>query len=98
MIGSVTDAFTFSGANEMVWAFDSPLVATIDGANSIFRVSVAPLNGTGDGSLRFKTLNPTGSAASTKISVAGTSTAVVPEPSVALLGAFAVLGFLRRRR
>jgi len=97
VIGSVTDNFTFTANGEYYWIFDTSISATIDGLNNLFRVSVAPSNGTSNGSLSFKTSS--GSiAANVKISVAGTSLAVVPEPSSALLGGLGLLALLRRRR
>ena len=97
LIGTVTDNYTFGGASEYVWVFDTPITADIDGANQFFRVDVSPSNGTNTGSFMMKTTS--GSAASeVKISVAGTSVAIVPEPSSLLLGAFGLLRLLRRRR
>ena len=97
LIGTATDNYTFGGAGEYVWEFDTPMVAVIDGLNSFFRVDVSPINGTGNGSFQLKTTSGT-DASAVKISVAGTSVAVVPEPSAALLGAIGALGLLRRRR
>lgn len=92
LIGTVTDNFTFSGAGEYVWEFDTPISNTIDGANSFFRLEVSPKNTAGNGSLRFKTQN------GVKFSVAGTSTAV-PEPgSLALIGLGGLLVVRRRRQ
>jgi hypothetical protein len=102
LIGSVTDNYVFTAAGTTyVWAFDSPMSATIDGLNSVFRVAIAPSNATSDGSLRFKAGSGSGSTSNqaiVKISVAGTSVAVVPEPSIALLGSLGLFGLLRRRR
>lgn len=101
LIGTVTNAYTFAGSGtEYVWSFDTPLTATIDGLNNLFRIVITPSNGTSNGSLSFKTTdasNP-GTAANAKLSVAGTSLAVVPEPSAALLGGVALLTLLVRRR
>ena len=95
LIGTVTDAITGSGSGtEYVWAFDSPMVALIDGANSVFRFQMTT-NSTGN--LRFKTTSGTDISAA-KFSVAGTSTAVVPEPAAAALLGLGALGAFRRRR
>ena len=100
VIGSVTDNFTFAANGEYYWEFDTAISATIDGTNNLFRVAIAPANGTSNGSLSFKTSlnNPNGNASNAKISVAGTSVAVVPEPSVTLLGAVGIVCLMRRRR
>ncbi len=101
--GSVTDNYTFSGAGEYYWRFDTPLEAVIDGLNSIFRVAVAPLNDTTTGSLTMKTTTGT-TAGNVKLSVAGTSVALsgqIPEPSSLLIAAALVCGgtvMARRRR
>lgn len=102
--GSVTDNYTFAGAaSEYYWLFDAPLVATIDGLNSVFRVAVAPLNDTTTGSLTMKTTTGT-TAGNVKLSVAGTSVALsgqIPEPSSLLIAAALVCGgtvMARRRR
>jgi hypothetical protein len=101
LIGTATDAYTFAGAaGEYVWAFDTAMSATIDGLNNLFRILITPTNGTSNGSLSFKSTlsNPNATAATVKLSVAGTSVAVVPEPSAALLGGLGVLLLARRRR
>lgn len=102
VIGSVTNSYTYSGAaSEYVWAFDTALSATIDGLNNQFRIVITPTNGTSNGSLSFKSSIPspgTATAATVKLSVAGTSVAVVPEPSAALLGGLGLLALLGRRR
>lgn len=97
LIGTVTDNYTFGGASEYVWEFDTPMTAVIDGLNSFFRVEVSPINGAGNGSFQMKTTSGT-DASAVKLSVAGTSVAVVPEPSAALLGAMGALALLRRQR
>lgn len=100
--GNLTDNFTFAGAaNVYAWSFDTPFSATIDGLNNLFRIVVTPANDTLNGSLSFKTTTASpgpGFASTTKLSVAGTSVAVVPEPSAALLGGLGLLALLRRRR
>ena len=98
LIVTVTDAYTFAGAaGEYVWAFDTAISATIDGLNNQFRIVITPTNAGLNGSLSFKGAT-TASAANVKLSVAGTSVAVVPEPSAMLLGSIGLLGLLRRRR
>ena len=94
LIGTVTDAFSYNGtASEMVWDFDSPLSATIDGLGSVFLMNV-----NSNGNIRYKTFpNASGIAANVKLSIAGTSVAV-PEPTAAMLGGLGFLALLRRRR
>jgi hypothetical protein len=74
------------------WLFDTPLVQTIDGANSVFVVNL-----TGTSSFRLKTTTGT-TAANVKIDIAGSSLAVIPEPSASLLAGLGFIGLLRRRR
>ena len=98
LIGNVTDNFTFAGAaNVYAWNFDTSLSATIDGLNNVFLIVVTPNNGSSAGSLSFKGAT-IANADNVKLSVAGTSVAVVPEPSTTLLGGFSLLCLLRRRR
>lgn len=70
LFGSRTDVLTFSGAGEYVWSFDTPLIASVDAANSIYRVTIIT-SGTGD--IRFKNddLGP-------KLSVAGFARGLEP--------------------
>ncbi len=100
-IGSSKGTLDFStGAGRYEWLFDSPLVSDIDGLNSIFRVTVTSFEADNSGSsfsYRFKTTTGTGAGA-VKMDVAGTSVALVPEPSAALLGCLGLLALLRRRR
>lgn len=99
LIGSVTDNYTFAGAaNVYAWSFDTPMSATIDGLNNLFRIVLTPTNVGGTGSLTLKNTTGTTLGANTKLSVAGTSVAAIPEPSAVLLGGFGLLGLLRRRR
>ena len=83
---------------EYAWAFTSPIFGVINGLNNLFRIAITPSNGTDNGSLTFKNTSGTTLGANTKLSVAGTSVAVVPEPSVTLLGAVGLVCLLRRRR
>lgn len=99
VIGSITDNFTFATNGEYYWKFDTPVSTTIDGTNNLFRVSIAPSNDLSTGSLSFKSANsPNNTAANVKLSIAGSSVAVVPEPATALLGGLGLLGLLHRRR
>ncbi|MEM8944454.1 MAG: PEP-CTERM sorting domain-containing protein [Planctomycetota bacterium] len=95
VIGTVTDAYPqpHPGAGEVSWSFDTPLVAVIDGAADRFRISITPSNANGNGSLRFK--QATGGI---KLSVAGTSTALVPEPASLALAFFGLMGICVGRR
>jgi autotransporter-associated beta strand protein len=73
VIGTVTDSTTLSTtASEWVWKFTTPITATIDGVNNVFRVAVTATGGT----WKMKTTSGT-AASAVKLSVAGTSTAVV---------------------
>ncbi|MCU0795410.1 MAG: PEP-CTERM sorting domain-containing protein [Akkermansiaceae bacterium] len=95
VMGTVTDSITGIGTgSEYVWSFDTPMVQVLDGLGSTFRFDLTT-NGTGN--LRFKTTSGT-SAASAKLSVSGTSAAVVPEPTFAMLAGLGIIGILRRRR
>lgn len=72
VVGSVTDAFVYNGtASEMVWFFDTPLVATNDGLNNVYHINIAA-----NGNIRYKTQPNTSGAANVKLSVAGVSEAV----------------------
>ncbi len=66
-MGSRTDALVFSGAGEYVWPFDSPMVASIDGSNSVFLVNIKT---DGTGVITYK------SNTAVKLSVAGSSVAL----------------------
>ncbi|MDF7825373.1 glycosyl hydrolase [Pontiellaceae bacterium B12227] len=70
VIGSATDALLFSGAGEYAWQFDTPLRASIDGLNSLFRINI---NTGGTGNIRYKKDNASGDV---KISAAGYSVGV----------------------
>jgi hypothetical protein len=88
-----------TAAGVYVWNFDSPLTQTIEGANSIFNVMLQSLpeeNGGSSLSFRFKGTSTT--AASVKMTVAGTSVAVVPEPSTLALFGVGLAGLLIARR
>ena len=67
VLGSQTDALVFAGAGEYRWRFDTPVLATIDGSNSMFRIRFET---NGSGVIRFKNLT-----SEVKLSVAGTSSA-----------------------
>jgi MYXO-CTERM domain-containing protein len=95
LVGTATDTLTPAATGATYhWNFDAPLAATIDAAASSFQIVVTS-NGTGN--FRFKTTSGTALSAA-KLSVAGASVAVIPEPAVALLGGLGLLGLLRRRR
>lgn len=98
VLGSTSDVYPqpFQGAGEYYWIFDTPISGTVDGLNQFFRVDLAPINATGDGSMRFKTFSTTNFAP--KLSVAGTSEAVAPEPGSLALIALGGLCLARRRR
>lgn len=99
VLGSVTDAYPqpHPGAGEVAWVFDTPLVGVIDGLGSTFRITITPSNATGDGSLRFKSALGASGQAGIKLSVAGTSVALVPEPATFMLGGACLLGLLVKR-
>lgn len=67
VVGSATDALAFVGAGEYLWRFDAPMIALIDGSNTMFRIAI---NTGGSGTIRFKTDGPA------KLSVAGSSSAL----------------------
>lgn len=93
VLGSVTDNMTVSSTgSEYYWAFDTPVVSTIDGLNSQFRFQVAST----DAAIRYKTAG-SGIAGNVKLSVAGSSVAV-PEPSSLALIGLGALACMRRRR
>jgi hypothetical protein len=103
--GSVSGSYNHTGAGVYVFDFDSDLSMTIPVGNTSgtnWRLSFTPSDprsGYGDGtaSIRFKAVT-SGVLSTAKISVAGTSLAVVPEPSAALLGFIGLFGLTRRRR
>lgn len=103
--GSASGTYNHTGAGVYVFDFDTDLSMTIPVGNTsgtTWQLSFTPSNvrgGYGDtsASIRFKTVTA-GSLATAKISVAGTSVAVVPEPSSALLGSIGLLVLIRRRR
>jgi hypothetical protein len=103
--GSASGSYNHSGAGVYVFDFDSDLSMTIPVGNTsgtTWQISFTPSNarsGYGDGtaSIRFKAVSA-GVLSTAKISVAGTSLAIVPEPSAALLGSIGLLGLMRRRR
>lgn len=80
LIGTATDTFTYAGAaNVYAWTFTTPLSATIPNLqNNQFRIVVTPTNGTANGSLSFKNTSGTSAGTNTKLSLAGTATAITP--------------------
>lgn len=102
LIGTSTATLTFTAAGVYIWDFDADLVATIPAANisgsdQVFRLQVDGFSGAAPANLRYKTSTGT-ILANVKLSVAGSSVAVIPEPSAALLGGFGLLALMRRRR
>ena len=99
VLGSRTDAYPqpHPGPGEVAWLFDTAIVATIDGSQSVFSVALNPWNAAGNGTL---TLKASGGSAfeNVKLSVAGGSVAVVPEPASAAGLAAGGLLLLKRRR
>lgn len=103
--GSASGTYNHTGSGIYVFDFDTDLSMTIPIGNTsgtTWRLSFTPSNarsGYGDGtaSIRFKAVSA-GVLSTAKISVAGTSLAVIPEPSAALLGFIGMLGLIRRRR
>lgn len=55
VIGTATGSYLFGGGGEYAFAFDSPLTAELVITGVRFRIQVAPSNGAGTGSVRFKT-------------------------------------------
>lgn len=54
-MGSVAGTYTFSGAGEYVFAFDTPISADLNITGTDFRIQVTPANGTNNGKVLFKT-------------------------------------------
>lgn len=69
LLGSTSDSLNYTGADEYVWVFDSPISGIIDGVGGNFLINV-----TGDANIRYKQV---GGAvpANVKLSVAGTAVA-----------------------
>lgn len=92
LLGSASGTLNFSsGAGEYSWLFDTPITGTIDGVGDMFRVTI-----TAPSSMRLKTV--TTGAAGIKLSVAGSSVAVVPEPSALSLTAAGLASVLMLHR
>lgn len=98
LLGSATGTLNFSsGAGEYSWLFDTPITGTIDGVGDMFRVNI-----TADSNIRLKnatsgTVPPSGNTGP-KLSVAGSSVAVVPEPSALSLTAAGLASVLMLHR
>ncbi len=96
LFGSTSGSLSFTAAGEYVFEFDVPLVQTIDGLNSFFRISLSGTNGASPANLRYKTTSTTALTANdVKLSVAGTSVAAqlqVPEPSTVLMLGMIICG------
>ncbi len=74
-VGSETGSYVHSGAGEYLLAFDNPMSGELDITGVRFLIEVAPTNGSGTGSVLFKTAALTYEAGSgPKFSVAGSAT------------------------
>lgn len=72
VIGSASGTYSFSGAGEYIFVFDTPLAADLMITGTRFRIQVAPSNGNNNGKVRFKTGPLTyESADGPKLSLAG---------------------------
>lgn len=98
LLGSETASMRFLGTVDQYSAvFDNPITGQIDGVEDRFRIAIGST-----GSMRFKTWNTSQSPSGEgglKLSVGGTATLAVPEPSSLIIASlFAVLACLRTRR
>lgn len=73
VVGTVSDALTFSGANTYVWKFDTPVVFT--SAAGTLRIAISA-----NGNVRRKTTSGNATTAGVKLSLAGTATGGTPPP------------------
>lgn len=98
VLGSRTATLQYLGAVDQYTAvFDTPITGQIDGVEDRFRIGISST-----GNLRFKQWNtvqsPSGEGG-LKVSVGGTATLAIPEPTTATLAVLLTLtGVLRTRR
>ena len=74
VIGTTTGSLNFTGGGEYVFAFDTPLAASLDVTGTRFRMTITPSNGSANGSLKIKSQTTTFAPF---VSVAGVATPLI---------------------